>query len=562
MATRKTRRALGLLSTLAITATLGLVTAGPAGAAVTPGAAQALPLKVTPSIACASSTTCIVAGDDFGTGMVTIPVENGIVGTESVQASPSSSEPNSIACASSTFCIIGGNIRGGLIGHPTITTVGPGGMGVTQLTPSGGSLNAVACASPAECFAVTQLPAGPGPSADVVPVTNGTPQFGIAVPDSSNVRLKGIACESETECMAVGELPVGLSGAGGIIVPISNGQPGEPISIPSVTGFTSVACPSSTKCYAVGTSGNQAIVAPILVGGAGHISTLNQPVGSSLVDNPTSIACSSAISCVAVGVRTPVGGSASDEQMLIVPVVGGEFGSAQTSPGSLDSVACSNSSSCGAVGFDTNGVSQYLPLAISATATNTALTASPSATTYGTSTTLTATVTSTIGATIPTGSVTFTAGTTVLGSAPLNNGTARLATSALPGGIQTVTATYSGDPDFASSTGGTVVSVAPASTTLTAVPTTKINGTFRATLTRADNDAPIAGQTVVFTTSGLNGAADTVCTARTDASGVASCTGRVPLADQLHDTIYTARFAATADYRATTATASLTSPLI
>jgi hypothetical protein len=533
------------------------MTAGSAGAAVTPSAAQPLPTKGLVSIACASSSTCVIEGQDWSTGYVTIPVENGILGAESV--SSTSSQLNSIACASPTFCIIGGNAQ---INEPTITPVGPGGMGTTQQIPASYALKAVGCASSTQCYAVAQEPPGPGPSVYVLPVTDGTGQVGVPVPDSNTMNIHAIACESATECIAVGDFPAGVFNAGGAIVPITNGQPGEPISVPSVTGFTGVACPSSTKCYAVGASGNQAIVTPILVGGTGEISTLAQPAGSSFKDIVNSIACTSAVTCVAVGTRRSLTGTSADDQMLVVPVVGGVFGSAQTTAGSLFSVACSNSSTCAAVGDDVNGVGQFVPLAISATATTTALSASPSSTTYGGSTTLSASVASTIGATVPTGSVTFSNGSTVLGTAPLNNGTASLATSALPGGSQTLTATYSGDADFASSNGNAVISVAPAATTLAAVPTTKNHGTFRATLTRTDDHSAVTGQTVVFTTSGVNGAADTVCTATTDASGVATCTGRVPLADQLHDTIYTARVAATANYRAAKATASLTSPLI
>ena len=44
-----------------------------------------------------------------------------------------------------------------------------------------------------------------------------------------------------------------------------------------------------------------------------------------------------------------------------------------------------------------------------------------------------------------TGTVTFTAGTTTLGTVIVNRGTARLTTSALPLGSNTITATYSYD---------------------------------------------------------------------------------------------------------------------
>jgi hypothetical protein len=52
---------------------------------------------------------------------------------------------------------------------------------------------------------------------------------------------------------------------------------------------------------------------------------------------------------------------------------------------------------------------------------------------------------------IPTGPVTFTAGKTVLGTAELSGGKAKLTTSTLAVGSTTVTATYSGDSNVAGS---------------------------------------------------------------------------------------------------------------
>ncbi len=77
------------------------------------------------------------------------------------------------------------------------------------------------------------------------------------------------------------------------------------------------------------------------------------------------------------------------------------------------------------------------------------LTSSPNPSTQGQAVTFTATITS------PTvtakGPVTFTAGKTVLGTAQLSNGHAKLTTSSLPVGSTKVTATYYGDSDIAKS---------------------------------------------------------------------------------------------------------------
>ena len=93
---------------------------------------------------------------------------------------------------------------------------------------------------------------------------------------------------------------------------------------------------------------------------------------------------------------------------------------------------------------------------------------------YGQSVTFSATVTAVApGAGVPTGSVIFCAGSTVLGSAPLDgSGSAKFTTkSPLPAGTNVITATYSGDLNFlagkSSLPGGEVVARAPTITRLT-----------------------------------------------------------------------------------------------
>jgi hypothetical protein len=112
-----------------------------------------------------------------------------------------------------------------------------------------------------------------------------------------------------------------------------------------------------------------------------------------------------------------------------------------------------------------DGVENPFSFAISGTvtysgaaATTTVLTVSPSSLVYGQTATLSARV-----AVIPPGSgtpnggsVTFMAGTTVLGSVPVSNGSATLTTTSLPAGLDSVIALYSGDGStYASSTIGT-----------------------------------------------------------------------------------------------------------
>jgi hypothetical protein len=129
------------------------------------------------------------------------------------------------------------------------------------------------------------------------------------------------------------------------------------------------------------------------------------------------------------------------------------------------------------------------PVGTSPTATT--VTALPGASIFGQPVTFTATVT---GGGTPTGTVSFFDGAAVLanliGTGTVGaGGTASVTTSALTGGTHTITAVYSGDLTFASSTGtlaSFVVSRAATATTVTAVPGASVFGqavTFRAFVT-------------------------------------------------------------------------------
>jgi hypothetical protein len=100
-------------------------------------------------------------------------------------------------------------------------------------------------------------------------------------------------------------------------------------------------------------------------------------------------------------------------------------------------------------------------------ATTTSLSSTINPTVNGQPATFTATVTANSpGSGTPTGTITFSQGPTVLGTANLSGGTATFTTStALPVGSDTIKATYSGDPNFKTSSGTVAQTVAKASTT-------------------------------------------------------------------------------------------------
>ncbi|WP_243075338.1 S-layer family protein [Microbacterium sp. SS28] len=138
--------------------------------------------------------------------------------------------------------------------------------------------------------------------------------------------------------------------------------------------------------------------------------------------------------------------------------------------------------------------------------TTTALTSSVNPSVVGGSVTFTATVTAG-GAPVTAGSVAFADGGTPLGAsvALAADGTATVTTSALTAGTHSLTATYSGTPDFATSSGSLsqVVDVTPTVTTVTSDLNPSHVGdavTFTATVTAGG--APVTAGTVAFTDGG------------------------------------------------------------
>jgi hypothetical protein len=136
----------------------------------------------------------------------------------------------------------------------------------------------------------------------------------------------------------------------------------------------------------------------------------------------------------------------------------------------------------------------------------------------------------------------------LLGTAPVVNGVATLSTTALPPGVDTVTAVYFGDINFAESNSNaiTITVTAATKTTLTAAPTALILGqtlTLTATVTAT-------GGTPTGTVTFFNGTA-ALGTGTLDASGVATFqTNALPVGV----------FTLTASYAATVGYAASTSP--
>lgn len=290
-----------------------------------------------------------------------------------------------IDCISSAFCVAVG--RDGnlqplvLVGNPTTWSA----TNAKEITlgssfGSGGDLSSIECTSTDYCVAVggdgngqpLVLAGDPATwnATDAKEITLGI-DFGYLGPSGS---FASIACTSSTSCVAVGGdgwgQPLVLSGD-----PATwNGSQAREIDLGRTTwgnwdgGLTSIACTSSSSCVAVGENGG---FRPLVMAGDPATWTAANAKEITLEDSARlggldSVVCTSSVFCVAVGHdgywRLPVlAGDPATWTAATEITLGTDLGNA----GALFSVACTSSTSCVAVGWDGIGRSYppaYQPL--------------------------------------------------------------------------------------------------------------------------------------------------------------------------------------------------------
>lgn len=212
-------------------------------------------------------------------------------------------------------------------------------------------------------------------------------------------------------------------------------------------------------------------------------------------------------------------GSGTPSGTVQFAVDGSDLGSPVTlSSGSATSVAVSNlsvadhtvtASYSGDTNFSASSASsaQQVDQKVGQASVTTAVAANPGTSVYGSAVTLSATVTATSpGAGTPTGTVTFEANGNPVGTpATLTNGAASESVTVLPGGSDSITASYSGDSNFAAST---ATEQKPLSFTVTPAATS--------VAVKSSANPAVYGQPVVFT-----------ATVSTSASGAGTPEGQV-----------------------------------
>jgi hypothetical protein len=198
---------------------------------------------------------------------VILPVVDGHFGSNATTFL--NSLPGGVACPTTSWCIV--------VGSHFFLTITNGTVGSPVSIPD--DLSAVACYSQSSCVAVG--------NADVVPIDNGTIGRAKPVPGS---RLLGVTCPSPTQCLAVGAL-----GKEGVVVLVTNQEPGRVEGVSSLSELFSVACASATTCLASGANvaGTKGAAIPVLDNVPGRARTINTFLPG--------VSCGSSSSCTAVG---------------------------------------------------------------------------------------------------------------------------------------------------------------------------------------------------------------------------------------------------------------------
>ncbi len=302
----------------------------------------------------------------------------------------------------------------------------------TTLTPSA---NPATLATPVTftAFVAATLPGSGSPSSGTVKFFDGVVLIGSSAP------LSGAAA------ITLSNLSVGAHSISGVFSGSASYSP----STSSSLAITVAAAPTST---ALSATPNPAQVGNAVTLAATVSSAAGTPSGTvSFLDGPGLI-----------GTATLAGGQATITTSSLV--VGDH--SITAAYGGDATFATSAS------------VSTIVTVTFGPAVTSTQLTATPNPSTFGAAVIFTATVGSTSGT--PTGTVTFFDRTTVLGVGTVTSGQASVSTAGLAVGDHVVTASYSGDTAFGSSSSAALtqtVSAAPTITDLVATPNPALLGT-------------------------------------------------------------------------------------
>ncbi len=341
LAVVRARRGVAWIGAVSLVAGLGVAAVpGDSGAVVASSSVDALL-----GVACPSADTCFAVG---GFAKPTVERWNGtawvIQATPNLPVAGSQADLAGIACPGRQLCVAVGTAGSGIGPGSTIVIERWNGLvwKLDSASPpagaSGGGLTSVACSAATACMAVGAVFVGgyTVPIAEHWDGTRWTAQALPLPPASANGWVQSVACPSTTQCFAVGNPPGDPVDK---VVEHWNGTSWTRATPPSGSYLTlySIACPSTTTCVVVASNGG-----PVAEHWNGT-SWLARP----LPGGGQAVTCLSPTNCTSVGgMQTPQlaahwNGKKWAAQLNTITSASGA---------GLSAVACINVSNCNAVG--------------------------------------------------------------------------------------------------------------------------------------------------------------------------------------------------------------------
>ena len=332
-----------------------------------------VPYEAAKSVSCTSSSSCIATLAGGGAGAASY---DGSSWTSTPPADVNDSFAG-VACASATSCTaVGKHATGGAfdiaIGEhwngaqwSSLATLQP-----IADTPS--ALSSVRCTSASNCVAVGAQNTTIG-SAPLAERWNGSAwslQAIAAPPNVANALLDSVSCANASRCAAVGQQGDSYQYDMHSLAELWNGTTWSLQSVPQpgfLSQLSAVACPSTSRCFAVGSTATAAY-APITLlidqWNGTRWSRMSVPsTGRYYASLLQDITCVSATDCTAVG------GAANAEYQTLIEHWDGSTWTVRSSPPApsesplqLNGVTCTSSVNCVAVGFAADErTGAYLP---------------------------------------------------------------------------------------------------------------------------------------------------------------------------------------------------------
>jgi hypothetical protein len=344
---------------------------------------------------CVSASECVVVGDyaSSGPGGLLVLTGSGASWTATEAPLPSNASPDSgtlasVACASASDCVAAGDYidtseaRDGLLltGSGSSWTAIEAPLPADAATKARAHINSVVCPSTSSCVAVGFYTDSSGNLQGLLLTGSGSSWTATKAPLPGNAASNGLAgdgltavtCASTSSCVALGsyfatgniEEQLLVTGSGSSWTAT---EAPVPVNASAPYGLSSVTCVSTSACLVVGDyldSSGYPYTQGLLLSGSGSSWTATQaPLPANADTTATgsaaviSAACSSASSCVAVGEYLDssgkyrgllLTGSGSSWTATEAPVPGN---AAPSSDAALRAVACSSSTCTGLGGY-------------------------------------------------------------------------------------------------------------------------------------------------------------------------------------------------------------------